>query len=672
MHAPLLPFRQRLVGKMVLFGILPTVALIALIIGGNVMRAYELFERHVESDLADDTRIVAAELDLQNQRALAVAELVGRSQGRAGVAGDRAATERFLRDVLDAHPELTAIVVATESGPEPFRLELRRDRASEGGLRVGEPVDDSLAEILRDARRSVERDDAGERPITSVVERTDARGAASGGAVRYGFPILREGRFAGVAVVERTIESLAGVIAALGKQLEVSIALSAHGTYVGASADRDAPEGERLTMKPVAGSPLEPIMTTYVDAAGAVRVLRNDVEALGGDAFWGVTRLREGDWTLTLRRSSYGVGDQFWSMLVANSLSALVGVAAIAAVLVVLARGVGQRLERAVVAAKRIADGNLAEPVPAPGVADESGTLLEAFEQMTQNLNRIVGQVRHASIQINSTATELAATSVQLESTATGFGASASEVAAATRQISTTGEELLHTMQAVADSAAGAAEKAQESRTGLRSMQSSVRRLDDAAHSVAARLGTINEKAQAINAIVGAITKVADETNLLSVNAAIEAEKAGEFGLGFLIVAREIRRLADQTASATLDIERMIRQMQAAVAAGVVEMDRFGDSLRTVLDDVDHVGQRVQGIIAHVEDDTIRFVQVTEGMRSQAAGAKQIDEAMRTLSVGARRTIESAGEFGNAAGELQTAIGSLKSAVAMMRLREGS
>ncbi|NJL67659.1 MAG: hypothetical protein HC894_14525 [Microcoleus sp. SM1_3_4] len=71
------------------------------------------------------------------------------------------------------------------------------------------------------------------------------------------------------------------------------------------------------------------------------------------------------------------------------------------------------------------------------------------------------------------------------------------------------------------------------------------------------------------------ISKVADRTNLLSLNAPIEAEKAGEYGLGFAVVAREIRRLADQTAVATLDIEGMVRDMQSSVAAGVMEMDKF-------------------------------------------------------------------------------------------------
>ena len=92
--------------------------------------------------------------------------------------------------------------------------------------------------------------------------------------------------------------------------------------------------------------------------------------------------------------------------------------------------------------------------------------------------------------------------------------------------------------------------------------------------SISAALSTIREKADNINMVVTTITKVADQTNLLSINAAIEAEKAGESGRGFLVVALRFAALADQTAVATLDIENIVRLMQDAVAAGVMQMDK--------------------------------------------------------------------------------------------------
>src|SRR6201747_2968174 len=121
-------------------------------------------------------------------------------------------------------------------------------------------------------------------------------------------------------------------------------------------------------------------------------------------------------------------------------------------------------------------------------------------------------------------------------------------------------------------------------------MEGTMRRVSEAAGSVSAKLAVLSEKAGNISLVVTTITKVADQTNLLSLNAAIEAEKAGEYGRGFAVVATEIRRLADQTAVATLDIEQMVKEMQSAVAAGVMGMDKFGEQVRRGIGDVHQVG----------------------------------------------------------------------------------
>ena len=114
-------------------------------------------------------------------------------------------------------------------------------------------------------------------------------------------------------------------------------------------------------------------------------------------------------------------------------------------------------------------------------------------------------------------------------------------------------------------------------------------------------LAIIRERAEDINVVITTITKVADQTNLLSINAAIEAEKAGEYGHGFLVVAREIRRLADQTAVATLDIERLVEQMQQAVAAGVMQMDRFSAEVKTGVQKVSGISEQFSTVIDKVQ-----------------------------------------------------------------------
>ena len=169
--------------------------------------------------------------------------------------------------------------------------------------------------------------------------------------------------------------------------------------------------------------------------------------------------------------------------------------------------------------------------------------------------------------------------------------------------------------------------------------------------------------------MVTTITKVAEQTNLLSVNAAIEAEKAGEYGRGFLVVAREIRRLADQTAQATLDIERMVEEMQGAVSTGVMEMDRFSDQVRRNVGDTRKINRSMSEIIGSVDEANRSFGTVREGMQSQATGAAQIAEAMTTLSSNAKSSGEAVREFSRATDTLNRSICVLKEAIAVFMLR---
>jgi methyl-accepting chemotaxis protein WspA len=163
---------------------------------------------------------------------------------------------------------------------------------------------------------------------------------------------------------------------------------------------------------------------------------------------------------------------------------------------------------------------------------------------------------------------------------------------------------------------------------------------------------------------------VADQTNLLSINAAIEAEKAGEAGRGFLVVSREIRRLADQTAVATLDIEQMVRQMQDAVSAGVMEMDKFSEQVRAYTSQVADIGGQMSEIIGQVQRLSDDFQTVNSGMRQQSQGARQIDEAMAQLVTGVHQVSGSVKDFNAAAENLRHSASELQEEVNLFEVAE--
>jgi methyl-accepting chemotaxis protein WspA len=299
---------------------------------------------------------------------------------------------------------------------------------------------------------------------------------------------------------------------------------------------------------------------------------------------------------------------------------------------------------------------------------DEMAQLAGNFNVVIAKIQTIVGKVRESSLQLLSVASEIAATARGQEQTVHDMSASTTQVAASVREISATSQDLAGTMQEVNASSTHAAELATRGRDNTTRMATEMKQLVESTASVSTKLGMIREKADRINAVVTTITKVADQTNLLSINAAIEAEKAGEYGRGFLVVAREIRRLADQTAVATLDIETMVRQMQDAVSAGVMQMDKFADEVRSGVGQVTIINQMTYEIINEVHGLNERFQLVTEGMKNQAAGAQQINDAMSQIAESAKRSEQSVKEFERATAHLRGSVEGLNQEISQFKI----
>jgi methyl-accepting chemotaxis protein WspA len=367
---------------------------------------------------------------------------------------------------------------------------------------------------------------------------------------------------------------------------------------------------------------------------------------------WGITVKQDVDEAFELLRKQR------------TAVAVLMAVAGVVVWLVArsIARSISGPIREAAQVATRVAAGDLTARVTAHA-SGEAGQLLGAVEAMTLDLRTLIGRIQQSSIALMSTATEISATSRQQGEAVSDYGASTSQAAAAVKEISATSLELLKTINEVNDVASKTATMAAEGQGSLAEMGRSMRQLAESTSSIGSKLSVISERAAHINLAVTTIAKVADQTNLLSINAAIEAEKAGESGLGFLVVAREIRRLADQTAVATLDIERMVKEMQYSVSAGVMEMDKFSDQVRRGVDEVASIGEQLGGIIHAVQSLTGRFDQVVEGMRVQSQGAEQIREAVIRLSEGAHQTSISLREFNKATDHLREAVGGLKEEV---------
>jgi methyl-accepting chemotaxis protein WspA len=327
-----------------------------------------------------------------------------------------------------------------------------------------------------------------------------------------------------------------------------------------------------------------------------------------------------------------------------------------------------KKLSQVLDAAESISEGDLSQNIEKTQDQTEIGKLLNSFHKMTKNLNLLITQTQTSGIQITTSATQIAASGKQLEATVTEQLASTNEVTATAREIASNSKELVKTMDRVAQLSQETAISASNSQSELTDMENLMRELAEATTSISSKLGIMNEKASKINSVVTTITKVADQTNLLSLNAAIEAEKAGEYGAGFAVVAREIRRLADQTAVATLEIEQMVKQMQGAVSMGVMEIDKFNKSVIDSVNSAGKISSQISHVIDQVQGLTPRFQQVSQGMEEQSLGAEQISDAMQNLSDASHQTADALRETNGAVGNLNEAAQGLRAQISRFKL----
>ena len=298
---------------------------------------------------------------------------------------------------------------------------------------------------------------------------------------------------------------------------------------------------------------------------------------------------------------------------------------------------------------------------------DEFAAIEHDFNHMLEEMRQLVAQAQRSAVQVTTSVTEIAATSKQQQATATETAATTTEISSTSMEIAATSRDLVRTMNEVSDATEHTSSLAGAGQLGLARMEDTMHQVMSAAELVNAKLGILNEKAGNINQVVTTIVKVADQTNLLSLNAAIEAEKAGEYGRGFAVVATEVRRLADQTAVATYDIEQMVREIQSAVSAGVMGMDKFSEEVRRGISEVAQVGEQLTQIIQQVQALAPRVQMVNEGMQAQAMGAEQINQALVQLGESTGQTVDSLRQAASAIDEMNQVANGLRSSVSRFK-----
>lgn len=258
----------------------------------------------------------------------------------------------------------------------------------------------------------------------------------------------------------------------------------------------------------------------------------------------------------------------------------------------------------------------------AVGLALTSGIML------TRSVTR---QVRESVAQLSTSASEILAMTTQV-------AASASETATAVTETTATVEEVKQTAQVSSQKIRVVSESSQKmtqvSQAGKRSVQVAIEGMNDIRHqmdSIAETVVSLSEQSQAIGGIIATVNDLAEQSNLLAVNAAIEAAKAGEQGKGFGVVAQEIRSLAEQSKQATAQVREILSDIQKATNAAVMATEQGSKAVETGVKQSTEAGESIRTLTENIAESTQAAIQIAASSQQQVIGMDQVAMAMENI-----------------------------------------
>lgn len=328
-----------------------------------------------------------------------------------------------------------------------------------------------------------------------------------------------------------------------------------------------------------------------------------------------------------------------------GAIGTLVAVLFGVSVAFIVARGVVGPINAASLLLKDIADGDadLTARLPVQS-QDEVGALAESFNQFIENLQRLISQVIAASTKIQSSTQSLAAITEQTSAGVNDQRAETEQVAAAIEQMSTTVQEVAKNAEQASDAAASAD---QEAAAGNRVVSETILAINSLAEEVESSAGVIEsvkEDSKNIGSVLDVIKGIAEQTNLLALNAAIEAARAGEQGRGFAVVADEVRTLAQRTQESTAEIEDLVGALQTSAEQAVDVMSQSRDLAKTTVAQARHAGESLAEITTAVATISAMNTQIASAAQQQGSVADEINRNISNISDISEQTAESANQ----------------------------
>jgi len=327
------------------------------------------------------------------------------------------------------------------------------------------------------------------------------------------------------------------------------------------------------------------------------------------------------------------------------------------------------RLNRVSAAMGKVADGDLSTKINI-FAKDEIGDLGRAINRMLESMHNMVTSIKSTAEQVASASTQLYATSEQIATGAEEVASQAGTVATASEEMSCTSTEIANNCLMAVESSQRASDSASSGFAVVQETVDEMSRIAERVKESACTVESLGARSDQIGEIVGTIEDIADQTNLLALNAAIEAARAGEQGRGFAVVADEVRALAERTTKATKEIGAMIKAIQMEtkgavhsmqegvreVEKGTIDAARSGQALQEILEQANSVTMQINQIATAAEEQTATTNEITNNIQ-------QITEVVHETAKGSQESAAAANQLSRLADELQQLVGTFKLAV---------
>ncbi|MEG0632114.1 MAG: methyl-accepting chemotaxis protein [Pseudomonas sp.] len=323
-----------------------------------------------------------------------------------------------------------------------------------------------------------------------------------------------------------------------------------------------------------------------------------------------------------------------------------------------LTRSITLPIAQALDAAENIAEGNLTQPIKVDG-DDEAGRLLRAMNKMQEKLRDTLQRISGSATQLASAAEELNAVTDESARGLTQQNNEIEQAATAVNEMTSAVEEVARNAVSTSEASKNATASAGDGRDLVQETVSAIERMSGDVQGTATLIGALAEESRDIGKVLDVIRGLADQTNLLALNAAIEAARAGEAGRGFAVVADEVRALAHRTQQSTSEIERMIGSIQAGTEQAVDSMRNSTERAESTLNIAKGAGMSLDTINSAIIEINERNLVIASAAEEQAQVAREVDRNLvniRDLSVqsatGASQTSAASSELSRLAVDL--------------------